>query len=39
LFALLDDYEQGSDCYPEPQEYIRKKIQVKSAGGLGLEPQ
>jgi len=28
LFALLDEYEECSDRFPEPHDYIRKKLPI-----------
>lgn len=33
LFAILDKYEESSDDFPAPREYIRKKISVTLSNG------
>ena len=32
VFPQLDDYEQCTDRYPEPHEYIRKRLTISLAG-------
>lgn len=36
LLALLDDYEECSDKFPLPHEYIRKQLPVKLVNGAQL---
>jgi gamma-glutamylcyclotransferase (GGCT)/AIG2-like uncharacterized protein YtfP len=33
LFTLLDDYEECSDGFAKPHEYVRKKLRVTTAAG------
>lgn len=33
LFTLIDDYEECAKSYPQPQEYVRKKLTVTLDGG------
>lgn len=32
VFPLLDEYEECTDKYPEPHEYIRKKLTISLSG-------
>ena len=34
VLPRLDEYEECSDKFPEPHEFIRKKLPVKLAGGI-----
>ena len=33
VLARLDDYEECSDSFPMPQEYIRKPLTIELSGG------
>lgn len=33
LFSALDDYEECSAAYPQPHEYIRKKLLISALDG------
>lgn len=33
LLSMLDEYEECSDSFTEPREYVRKKVPVAVAGG------
>ena len=37
LFPQLDEYEECSEHYPQPHEYVRKKIRVSTEGGQPIK--
>ena len=37
VFPQLDEYEGCAESFPEPHEYIRKKVAVTLSGGEGVK--
>ena len=36
VLTQLDEYEECTDKYPEPHEYIRKKLLISLSGGVSV---
>jgi gamma-glutamylcyclotransferase (GGCT)/AIG2-like uncharacterized protein YtfP len=37
VLARLDEYEECSDWFPKPHEYIRKQLSIELIGGVAVE--